>query len=726
MTPSPSDRLSGNRRPEDIDPPEAPRPPRRPALRHPGRIALAIGGVILALGVLVLAINLYTMPLSPSFQEPERSGFLIADAEGTVVATRGVTAGRPVALAEMPASLVNAVIAFEDRRFRDHWGVDPRGIARAIWVNLRSGGRTQGASTLTQQLVKNTLLTPEKTFTRKIQEAMLALWIERKLTKDEILERYLNSLYLGAGSYGVDAAARRYFNKPVTDLSLAESAMIAGLIQAPARTGPTTALDVARQRAELVLDVMRDQGLIGADEATWAKAHPASLAVPPIELPAYGAVSDWIADEARKALGPLSGDFLVVSTLDRRLQVLAQQTIQEGMAAEGEGLRATQAALVAMAPDGRVLAMVGGRDYQESQFNRAVQARRQPGSIFKLFVYLTALSNNWRPDDPIDDTPLTIDGWSPENYGGGAGHGSVPLRVAFAHSYNLAAVRLQESVGREAVIATARSMGLKGDLQPLPSLALGTFPATLLDLTSAFAAVAADRATVQPRVIEVLRTPGSGEIRPPLRQSGRAPWPRASALDLLNAVVTQGTGRAAALGVPTYGKTGTTQDNRDAWFIGFAGNLVIGVWVGNDDETPMTGISGGGLPAKLWQSFAARALAGAGAGGAAAVPSRQPFSAVPEAVVDTGALRLGGRVVRLEGVKGLTGRPARDMAGYIGDRSVTCRPAGRERWRCDVEGWDLSEVALFNGGARATADAPADLVAAERKARQAGRGVWGR
>jgi penicillin-binding protein 1A len=668
-----------------------------------------------------------------------------------------------VTLSVMPEHLIDAVLTMEDRRFYEHDGIDPRGILRALLADLEARDIQQGGSTITQQLAKNLFLTPERTLARKLQEVLLALWLERRLTKDEILARYLNSVYLGAGAHGVEAASRRYFNKPVSELRLAESAMLAGLIQAPSLHAPTRSIELARERAEVVLNAMEQAGRITAEMARKARQHPARLAIPPSYHLGYGYAADWLAAQ----------DFSVMTTLDLSLQRLAEATVAEWLEQEGAAKGADQAALVAMRQDGAVVAMVGGRNYLESQFNRATQAKRQPGSLFKLFVYLAALDKGMSPESPIVDEPIRIGEWQPENYGGRY-FGLTNLRTAFSKSFNSAAVRLQEMVGREHVIAWARKLGIKSPLDPNPSLALGTSEVTLLEMTAAYAALAAGRENFEPYGIQALRG-GDGSILLPQRSVGdKAAWPRSPMLDLLGEVVLSGTGRAARLSVPAYGKTGTTQDHRDAWFIGFAGDLVVGVWVGNDDSSPMDKVSGGNLPAAIWRSFmeaaidvpAARPVAAQWSQGdeeepqlvdeepvtvtirrggreeqievspappepiAGAEEGEMAFGAGIEvvgvpSVIDTGTLVIAGQLVKLQGVHGAEGMDARAMSEFIGGREVACQRRARA-YRCRLDSWDLSELVLFNGGGVATADAPPDLLSAERSARQRGAGLWSR
>jgi len=695
-----------------------------------GLVALVAAGTLFA-ALLVAVGYLYQLPLPTSFEEPRRIALDLAATDGAVFAVRGGAEARAVELAQVPRHLINAVLAMEDRRFFQHGGFDLAGVVRAALANLEAGGTVQGGSTITQQLAKNLFLSSERSLTRKVQEVLLAVWLERRLTKDEILARYLNTVYLGAGAYGVDAASRRYFGRPVEQLGLAQAAMLAGLIQAPSRLAPTRSLAQAQQRARIVLDAMVDFGALDAQAARAAQAQPAALALPPVEQLAYGYAADFAAAEARAMLGAVAGSFVVRTTIDRRLQRLAERTLAAWLAREGDALDAHQAALVALAPDGAVRAMAGGRDYAESQFNRVVQARRQPGSAFKLFVYLAALRAGMAPDSPVEDAPLRIDDWQPRNYAERY-LGPTDLRTAFAQSLNSAAVWVQEAVGRERVIALAEAMGIASPLRPHPSLALGSAEVTLLELTAAYAAVLAAVGRVEPYVVRAIAAPGHAAFQRRRPAPPHAEWPRAQILELLRAAVQFGTGRAAGLEVPVFGKTGTTQDHRDAWFIGFTRDLVVGVWVGNDDNAPMRGITGGGLPAEIWRSFVADALEPpdetdpvADAGGALrhGAPTAEVVTGIPT-VIDSATLRIADHIVRLAGVTGAGGRHAKDLADYIGAREISCRRTTADRYRCALDGWDLAGIVLLNGRGRATPQAAPDLLEAERTARDEGRGVW--
>jgi membrane peptidoglycan carboxypeptidase len=444
---------------------------------------------------------------------------------------------------------------------------------------------------------------------------MLALWLENRLAKDAILANYLNSVYFGAGAYGVDAAAWRYFRKSARSLNLSESAMLAGLIRAPSRYSPVKDLETAQARASMVLGLMRGEGYISEDEAQAARAAPAVLAIAPDAHPGWNHLADWAEQDSYRLLGPMAADLSVQTTLVPEIQDLAENTIARWSGILGTGDEAVEAALVAMTLDGAVVAMVGGRNYQESQFNRATQAKRQPGSAFKLFVYLAALDAGFRPESLAVDEPIEVDGWRPRN-ASGEYKGQVTLRTAFAESINTVAVKLTEHIGRDKVIGVARVLGITSNLQPTPSLALGSFETTLLELTGAYAAIAADVKRVEPYVIREIRGRGRTlyEHRSPAGgDRGAIPWKRDAMVNMLMAAVQTGTGRASAFGRPSAGKTGTSEDNRDGWFIGFTGDLVVGVWAGRDDNKPVDGLQGGGVPARIWRDFMTAVYATPGA-----------------------------------------------------------------------------------------------------------------
>lgn len=560
----------------------------------------------LAAVLLILGYFAFTLPVPDTLDKdsPDLSLMLRANG-GERFGTRGEMTGDYVTVDQLPPEMVQAIISIEDRRFYDHMGVDIWGIGRAAFTNIAAGEIRQGGSTLTQQLAKMRFLTPERTFKRKIQEMMLALWLESRLSKDQILALYLNEAYYGAGAYGIDAAARRYFGKSARALTLAESAMLAGLVRAPSSLSPVRSLEAATARADQVLAAMVDTGAITPEQSDAAKAQAVTLAVPPELTPGRNYFADWVASESRRLLGPIGADLTVETTLDLKLQDLAERVVAANLGAAGPEAKVSQAALVALRPDGSIVAMVGGRDYAESQFNRAVQATRQSGSAFKLFVYLAALDAGLRPNSRVVDAPVDIKGYQPRNYGGNY-VGETTLRDAFARSINTVAVKLVDQVGAERVIGVARRLGITTDMQPTPSLALGTFETRLIELTGAYAAMAANAQMVEPFGIKVIHGQGRtlfSKENGVQRGSGPFRWKRQDMVEMLGAVVAEGTGRAAMIGKPSYGKTGTTQDSRDALYVGFTKDFVVGVWVGNDDHSPMHNVTGGGLPARIWRDF---------------------------------------------------------------------------------------------------------------------------
>jgi penicillin-binding protein 1A len=531
---------------------------------------------------------------------------VLQTADGRQLADKGSYRLAPVAAKDMPAAVVNAVTSIEDRHFYQHGGVDLPSMLRAIKQNLDAGKVVAGGSTITQQLVKILFLTSERTYTRKIQEAAIAVWLELHLTKNQILTSYLNNVYLGSGATGFPAAAKLYFGKSVGDLSLPEAAMLAGMINAPSLDDPLLHLDAARSRAATVLDAMVVNGKLSQEDALAAKLNPAAPNPTEISPRSAGWFADWVSRQVAEAVpAPNGGAVTVRTTLDLRLQEMAEKIVQSTLAAYGRQKQATQAAPVAMRPDGAVVAMVGGRSYKESPFNRAVQAKRQPGSAFKLFDYYAALREGFTPDDEILDEPVEVNGWEPDNFGLHY-HGPVTLADAFAHSLNAATVRTTQDFGIDKVIAAARDLGLRAPLGNNPSLALGTSEVTLPDLTSAYAAVRAGVAPVEPWGIAGVSTRDDQNYSPvgrPGEPQHRLGQYQNELIDLLQGVVEHGTGRAAALPGFAAGKTGTSQDYRDAWFVGFNDTLIVGVWVGNDDHSPMKGVVGGSLPAMIWKRF---------------------------------------------------------------------------------------------------------------------------
>ena len=537
-----------------------------------------------------------------------RPAVTLTAADGSLLATSGDLYGETVRLRDLPAHVPAAFIAIEDRRFRDHGGLDVIGVARALVANVTAGRVVQGGSTLTQQLAKNLFLTPERSLRRKVQEALLALWLEHRFSKDELLTIYLNRVYLGAGTFGVDAAARLYFGVPAGRLTAGQAAVLAGLPKAPSRLNPRVNPSAAVARAVEVLEAMVETGALPAAAAL---REAERLRFPPAPSRDAGWFADWVR-EAAADRAPRNADLLLRTTLDARLQAAVEERLEALLDGPGRAAGVRQGAVVALdASTGAVRAMAGGRDYRTSPFNRATQARRQPGSAFKAFVYLAAIEAGARPDDLVADGPLTLGGWSPGN-GTWRPRGEIPLEDAFAHSVNTAAVRLlQRAGGPRPVAAAAERLGLPGPFPREASLALGTTEVTLIDLVAAYAAFGNGGHRVVPHGVAEARAEGRAfPWAPPPRAQAIAPEAAAAMRRMMAATVARGTGRAAGLpGLAVAGKTGTTQDNRDAWFIGLAGGLAMGVWLGNDDSTPMEGVAGGGLPARLFREIleAARA-----------------------------------------------------------------------------------------------------------------------
>ncbi len=578
----------------------APRPRSRLRRFGPG-IAAVFVGLFLAL-ILWLVI---TAPLGRALEPLKKPSLVLLADDGQPIARRGDYKEAPVDIAKLPPYVPAALIAIEDRRFYGHWGIDPKGIARALFANTKAGGVTQGGSTITQQLAKTSFLSADRSIKRKLQEVIIAFWLEARLTKPEILSRYLSSVYFGDGAYGIRAAARVYFDTEPERLTLGEAALLAGMVQAPSRLAPSRHLDEARARGDLVLKAMVETGAISAARAE--AAEPADYNPGRKALPSGSYFADWALPQARAAQGEATyGDVVVRTTLDPGMQADAERAVK-AIIAETRGAGVGQAALVAMRPDGRVVAMVGGTDYAATPFNRATQAMRQPGSSFKLFVYLAALDAGLRPGDTVEDTPLTIGDYAPKN-DEGKYRGNISLATAFAASSNVAAVRLAQQVGTAAVVAQARKLGVTSPISRYPAMALGTSPMTLLELTQAYAALARGNRPVKATAFDA--APETGVLATvKATAAALTPWSaRQPMLQLLQSAVRNGTGNAARLPIPTYGKTGTTQNHRDALFIGFAGDLVVGVWTGNDNNTPMRGVVGGSVPARLWHRFMTAAL----------------------------------------------------------------------------------------------------------------------
>ncbi|MEI6573665.1 MAG: transglycosylase domain-containing protein [Alphaproteobacteria bacterium] len=574
-------------------------------------VVLGLWGII-ALGVLV-AYHASKLPPIDQLAVPKRPpNIAILGSDGTLLANRGETGGREVSLSELPPYLPQAFIAIEDRRFYTHAGIDPIGIGRALMRNiLRAGGGVQGGSTLTQQLAKNLFLTQERTASRKIQEAILALWLERKYSKNEILELYLNRVYFGSGAYGVEAAAQKYFGKSAREVTIAEAAILGGLVQSPSRLAPNRNPDAAHARATLVLAAMQRDGFISDAQMKEALARPADAQKSKTANSVLYA-ADHVIDKLDDLIGSIEGDLIVTTTLNPIMQTAAEKALTDELNAKGQKFGVSQGALLAMDPDGAIRAFVGGRNYSESQFDRVTSARRQPGSAFKAFVYLAALEKGLTPDTLRDDAPINIKGWQPENYAKEY-RGPVSLTEALSQSLNTVAVRLGLEVGPKTVATTAQRLGIKSKLDANASIALGTSAVTPIELVSAYASFANGGVSVEPYVItEVITREGDLLYTRPdaLPHQVIDPGILASLNVMMRETLKSGTAKRADL--PNWdsaGKTGTSQDFRDAWFIGYTGALVTGVWLGNDDNSPTKHVAGGSLPVEIWSRFMKQALA---------------------------------------------------------------------------------------------------------------------
>src|SRR5712672_3540816 len=560
--------------------------------------AIARVGVIVWAGAHRRPIQALDIPKRPPTIE-------ITGLDGSVLAQRGEMAGANVSLKELPPYLPNAFIAVEDRRFYSHHGIDPIGIARAAVANLLHRSVSQGGSTLTQQLAKNLFLTQERTMQRKLQEVELALWLERKHSKSEILELYLNRVYFGSGAYGVEAAAQKYFGKAARHVTLSEAAMLAGLVKSPSRLAPNRNPDGAERRAQTVLSAMADAGFITEAQAKATIGHP-SYNVKPAGAGTVNYVADWIGEVLDDLIGQIDQNIVVETSIDPKLQSVAEASIIDELAAKSVKFNVSQGALVAMTPDGAVRAMIGGRNYAESQYNRAVTAKRQPGSALKPFVYLTAIEAGLTPETIRQDAPLDVKGWKPENYS----HeyfGAVTLTQALAMSLNTVAVRLGLEVGPKNVVRTAHRLGISSKLEANASIALGTSEVSLTELVGAYVPFANGGQGVAPHVVTKIRT-AEGKLlyARPADQLGQVIEPRhvAAMNTMMQETLLSGTARKAEIpGWMAAGKTGTSQDFRDAWFIGYTSNLVTGVWLGNDDNSPTKKATGGGLPVEVWTRF---------------------------------------------------------------------------------------------------------------------------
>ncbi len=591
----------------------AKRPSRQPSKFR--RILKWVFGIGVALGIAgfaALVIAVYTARASlPSYDElkssPNGQMIRVHAADGTVIVSLGPSYGEWIEYSKIPAPMRDAMVAIEDRRFRSHWGVDPVALARITkfaFDNRGTDRRLQGASTITQQVARTIFLSNKYDVGRKLREMILALALERKFTKDQILELYLNKVYFGGGAYGIDAASRTFFGHPATNLTLSESAVIAGLVKAPSRYSPTADAEAAIGRASVVLDVMVETGALTRAQADAARPAEVKLAAAPKQN-SVRYFTDWALPQLEVLIDETVAPLDVWTTIDLKMQNAATQAIQANTPAGAQG------ALVSLDRDGAVRAMVGGRDYVSSIYNRATQATRQPGSAFKLFVYLAALEAGHKVEDRIVDEPVTINGWSPRN-NSGRFSGEMTLRSAFAYSINTVAAKLGQEVGFGTVADMARRFGVSTPINTQPAMVLGTSNVRLIDMTRAFASVGQKGVAVTPYAITRVTANGAVIYSHEVDTSRVlvAPYVAAQMTDLLQTAVNAGSGRAAQIGRPVAGKTGTTSSNKDGWFLGFSSGLTTGVWMGRDDARRVGGLQGGTAPARAFAAFMKPAVAG--------------------------------------------------------------------------------------------------------------------
>jgi penicillin-binding protein 1A len=589
--------------------------------RRERRNRMIAGGIAGALLIAALSTSwfgwqwaFHDLPVAPEtaselWSTRREPSVTLQDRDGEILAIRGPLYARAIALTDLPDHVPQAFLAIEDQRFYEHDGVDLRGIARALWVNFQSGRSVQGGSTITMQLVKNLILTPDRLLRRKLQEIRLARALEHNLTKTEILELYLNRIYLGARAYGVEAASQRYFSKSATELTIAESALLAALPKAPSRLDPTVNLDAAQARAARVLAAMQNAGFITAIQHAEALAEPAvpvAYAMDPLAGVTFGHAFDFATTELDRLNLEDIPDLVIRTTLDPAMTRQAQATIETLLTAEGEAQGATEAAIVLLEPDGAIRAFSGGRDYLESQFNRATQAQRQPGSAFKPIVFAAALEAGMDPSSAVWDEPIDLEGWTPQNFSGNY-RGLVTLQDALKRSINTVAAQVADDIGIASIVELGRRMGIRSHLPELPAIALGAAEVNLLELTAVYSVFANDGRRETPYFITSVSNSRGDVLYEHAASSGRQairPEIAQSMSTMLQDVVLTGTGRRAALADrPTAGKTGTSQSFRDAWFIGYSADFTAGVWVGNDDDSPMEDVTGGGLPARIWQAY---------------------------------------------------------------------------------------------------------------------------
>ena len=663
-------------------------------------LVLGLWGVIAVVGTFGYVAS--TLPPIQSLEVPKRPPTVeIVGIDGKELVSRGEMTGTDVPIKELPPYLPRAFIAIEDRRFYQHYGVDPVGLIRAVVANALHRGVSQGGSTITQQLAKNLFLTQERTLWRKMQEAVLAVWLERKFSKSQILELYLNRVYFGSGAYGVEAAAQRYFGKSARQVKVSEAAMLAGLVKSPSRLAPSHNPNGAERRAQTVLAAMTELGFITETMAKSALAQPAH-AVKPAGAGSVNYVADWVMDVLDDLVGRVEEDLVVETSIDPVLQTSAENALVDELATKGQKYDVGQGALVAMTPSGAVRALVGGKNYTESQYNRAVAAKRQPGSAFKPFVYLTAIERGLTPDTVREDKPIALKGWKPENYTREY-RGPVTLTQALAQSLNTVSVRLTVEFGPVAVAKTAYRLGIASKLDANPSLALGTSEVSLIELVSAYAPFANGGDAISPHVIERVRNHAGKILYSRAAQNfGRIIEPRYVAMmnAMMRETLTMGTAQKAQLpGWTAAGKTGTSQDFRDAWFIGYTSHLVTGVWIGNDDSSPTRKATGGGLPVEIWsrvmktghQGIPVAALPGL-AGASSLASAFPPWgNLTPPAPVATPVNNQASRQ---------TSSPVNNQAGYqgyapssgpatVGSTGAAVRPAPIDS---GMDGWFLDRL----------------------------------
>ena len=550
--------------------------------------------------------SLLNLPETESIQISRQPSITFLDKDGRIIASYGDIYGKSIKYQNLPKNLINAVIVTEDKRFFQHHGVDFRGVLRAVYVNFKEGRIVQGGSTITQQLAKNLFLTPERSYTRKLHELILSIWLEIRFSKQQILSIYLNRVYLGSGTYGVQAASEKYFNKKVEDLNLYECAVIASLLKAPSRYNPIANKDLSKERASLVLESMTKDKMITEDKVKQAKDNNqkySKFTTPPKSTRYF---IDWLLPRVKAYVGEINEDLIVRTTLDVKLQKIAEESLNKITLNYPS---ADQSALVGLDLDGGVISMIGGRDYGDSQFNRVTQAKRQPGSAFKLFVYLAGIENGLLPEDIIIDSKVNINGWSPKNYKDNY-LGEVSIEDAFSKSINTVAVKISEKIGRDKVIKMAKIMGINSPILNNPSLALGTSEVNLLELTAAYDVLANNGNGVFVHGIRSIEnTDGENLFTRKIQGPGKILEPTVvkTMTQMMEETIKTGTGKKARLNRPAAGKTGTSQSLRDAWFVGFTSNIVVGVWFGNDDDSPMKKITGGTAPAILWNDFMKKA-----------------------------------------------------------------------------------------------------------------------